>query len=170
MIEPSIDAKEKLDPAKVFEIVEKYKDRKGPLMPALQEIQNVYGYISTDFIDIVADGLNVYPSQIYGVLTFYSMFYLHPRGKHVIRICRGTACHVKGSLAIMEEIKRTLSLEDGGTTIDKMFTLESVACIGACGMAPVLTIGPKTYGLLTTKKAIENINKTKEKDLAESNK
>lgn len=149
---------EKLDLTMVIEIIEKYKNRKGPLMPALQEIQDHYGYISTKFIDIIADGLNVYPSQIFGVLTFYSMFYLNPRGKFIIRVCRGTACHVKGSLAILEEIKRTLEINNNETTIDKLFSLESVACIGACSMAPIITIGDKTHGIMTSKKAIESIN------------
>ncbi len=157
-----------LDVNIALEIIDKYKNRKGPLMPVLQDIQHSYGYVPPEFIDLIADGLNVYPSQIFGVLTFYSMFYLVPRGKFIIRVCRGTACHVKGSLAILEEIKRTYKIDDGETTIDKLFTLESVACIGACGMAPVITVGPKIFGLLTTKKAMESITFIKEKHLAEA--
>ncbi|MBI5417395.1 NAD(P)H-dependent oxidoreductase subunit E [Candidatus Poribacteria bacterium] len=155
-----------IDPTAALEIIEKFKNRKGPLMPVLQEVQNHYGFVPPELIDTIAEGLNVYPSQIFGVLTFYSMFYMKKRGRHIIRVCRGTACHVKGSLAIFDEIRRTLSINDGESTIDFMFTLESVSCIGACGMAPVITVGGKTLGMLTTKKAMESIVQVKEKDLA----
>lgn len=135
--------------AKLDEILQKYQGVKGALIPVLQEAQQAYGYLPKEVMENMAEKMDIPISQIYGVVTFYSQFHLNPRGKHIIRVCQGTACHVRGAKAILEEIEEELNIKAGGTTTDLLFTLETVACIGACGLAPVLMINDNTYGRLT---------------------
>ena len=132
------------------------------LLPVLQGIQDVYGYIPEETVFLAAERLNVYSSQIYGVLTFYAQFHLEPRGKYIIRICMGTACHVKGAVRIGDTIADRLGIGHAETTEDLLFTVEHVACIGACGMAPVIMVNDGTYGSLTVQKTNEVIDKYKE--------
>jgi len=134
---------------KLDEILQKYQGVKGSLIPVLQEAQHAYGYLSKDVLQNMAEKMDIPISQIYGVVTFYSQFHLKPRGKNIIRVCQGTACHVRGGKAILQEIEDKLKIEAGGTTPDLLFTLETVACIGACGLAPVMMINDNTYGRLT---------------------
>ena len=141
------------------EILDKYVDMPGALMPALQAIQEHYGYIPEPTVHLTAERLNVYSSQIYGVLTFYAQFHLEPRGKYIIRVCMGTACHVKGAGRIGDTIKDRLGVGHAETTDDLKFTAEYVACIGACGMAPVIMVNDDTYGSLTVQKVDEVIEK-----------
>ena len=131
------------------EILQKYQGLKGSLIPVLQEVQNAYGYLPKDVMENMAGKMDIPISQIYGVATFYSQFHLKPRGKNIIRVCQGTACHVRGAKAILQELEDELKIKAGGTTPDLLFTLETVACIGACGLAPVLMINDNTYGRLT---------------------
>jgi len=131
------------------EIIEKYKDQSGALIPVLHEAQNVFGYLPESVQIYIAEGLNVPLSEVYGVVTFYSLFSTEPRGKYVINVCLGTACYVKGSGKIMERLKKELGVEIGGTTEDGLFTLKGCRCLGACGLAPVLTINEQVHGRLT---------------------
>lgn len=135
--------------SKLDEILQKYQGAKGSLIPVLQEVQNAYGYLPKDVMENMAEKMDIPISQIYGVATFYSQFHLKPRGKNIIRVCQGTACHVRGAKAILQELEDELKIKAGGTTPDLLFTLETVACIGACGLAPVLMINDNTYGRLT---------------------
>lgn len=134
---------------KLDEILKKYQGVKGSLIPVLQEVQNSYGYLPKDVMENMAQKMDIPISQIYGVATFYSQFHLKPRGKNIIRVCQGTACHVRGAKAILQELEDELKIQPGNTTPDLLFTLETVACIGACGLAPVMMINDNTYGRLT---------------------
>ena len=131
------------------EILSKYKEVKGALIPVLQEAQSAYGYLSKEVIDHIAGKMNIPVSQIYGVVTFYAQFHLNPRGKNIIRVCQGTACHVRGAKGILKAVEDNLKIVAGETTPDLSFTLETVACIGACGLAPVMMINEDTHGRLT---------------------
>lgn len=135
--------------AQLDELLARYQGMKGALIPVLQEAQNTYGYLSRPVIERIAEKMEIPVSQIYGVVTFYSQFHLNPRGKNIIRVCQGTACHVRGAKAILKAIEDNLKVEAGGTTPDLKFTLETVACIGACGLAPVLMVNDDTHGRLT---------------------
>ncbi|MBW2689356.1 MAG: NAD(P)H-dependent oxidoreductase subunit E [Deltaproteobacteria bacterium] len=146
------------------EILDRYMDFHGALMPVLQEIQEFYGYIPEPTVHLTAERLNIYTSQIYGVLTFYAQFHLKPRGKYIIRVCMGTACHVKGATRIGDVIKDRLGVAHAETTEDLKFTAEYVACIGACGMAPVIMVNEATYGSLTVQKTDEVIKKYQQMD------
>jgi NADH-quinone oxidoreductase subunit E len=141
------------------EILDRFVGMDGALMPALQEIQEFYGFIPEPTVHLTAERLNVYTSQIYGVLTFYAQFHLQPRGKYIVRVCMGTACHVKGAGRIADNIKARLGVAHAETTEDLKFTAEYVACIGACGMAPVIMVNEATYGSLTIQKTDVVIDK-----------
>ncbi|MDR2366549.1 MAG: NADH-quinone oxidoreductase subunit NuoE [Deltaproteobacteria bacterium] len=131
-------------------IYDTYKDvENGSLIPVLQSAQDAYGYLPLPVLEDIGEHLNVPISQIYGVVTFYSQFHLEPRGKHVIRTCQGTACHVRDATRILDSLKKTLGVDPGGTTPDLQFTLETVACIGACSLAPVMMVDNDTHGRLT---------------------
>ncbi|ADR18229.1 NADH-quinone oxidoreductase subunit NuoE [Calditerrivibrio nitroreducens] len=152
-MEAEVKEQEQLDLSKIDEICEKYKGKKGATIPVLQQVQEHYGYLSKEMIERIGENLNMSPHTLYGVLTFYAQFYTTPRGKYVIRVCRGTACHVKGSGRISEVVFEEFGIRNGETTPDIKFTLEEVSCIGACGMAPVIMINDKTYGNLTPEQA-----------------
>ena len=144
---------------KVDEILKKYQGAKGALIPVLQEAQNAYGYLPKDVLQNIAEKMDIPISRIYGVATFYAQFHLKPRGKNIIRVCQGTACHVRGGKAILKEIEDKLNIQAGGTTPDLLFTLETVACIGACGLAPVLMVNDDTFGRLTPERIPEILAK-----------
>jgi NADH-quinone oxidoreductase E subunit len=135
---------------KLDEILESYKNTKGALIPILQKAQHVYGYLPKEVIVHIAKKTATPVSQVYGVTTFYSQFHLNPRGRNIIRVCQGTACHVRGAKSIIAAIEDKLKIKAGQTTEDLAFTLETVACIGACGLAPVLMVNEDTHGRLTT--------------------
>jgi NADH-quinone oxidoreductase E subunit len=134
-------------------VLGKYRGAKGALIPVLQEAQAALGYLPKDAIAAIAEGLSIPVSQVYGVATFYTQFRLKPAGKHLIRVCHGTACHVGGAGAISEALEEALQVKDGQTTSDGKFTLESVACLGCCSLAPVMMIDGETYGRLTKESA-----------------
>jgi NADH:ubiquinone oxidoreductase subunit E len=140
-------------------IIEKYRDKPGSLIPVLQQAQEVCGYLPHIVQRYIAKGMKMSPSVVFGVATFYSYFTLVPRGKHVIRVCLGTACYVKRSEEIIEKIKAELDLEVGEITRDKKYSLEAVRCLGACGLAPVVVIGQDTYGDVAATKVMDIINK-----------
>lgn len=130
-------------------LMQKYQGQKEMLISVLQQAQNIYGYLPENVLLRVAESLDLPLSKIYGVVTFYSQFHLKPRGRNVIRVCQGTACHVRGVSKIISKVKEELEIEEGDTTEDLRFTLESVACIGACGLAPVIMINNDTHARLT---------------------
>jgi len=133
-------------------VIDKYLTLHGNLMPVLQGIQDEYGYVPKPTIDLVAERLNVYPSQIFGVLTFYAQFHLKPRGRFIIRVCVGTACHVQGAPRIVETFFDKLHIGHAETSPDLRYTFEKVACLGACGMAPLAMVNDATYGAMTVQK------------------
>lgn len=139
-------------------IIDKYIDMPGNLMPVLQAAQDEYGYIPRVVADLIAERLNVYPSQIYGVLTFYAQFHLKPRGRFIIRVCVGTACHVQGAPRIVESFFDKLHIGHAETSPDLRYTFEKVACLGACGMAPLAMVNDATYGAMTVQKVDEIVN------------
>ncbi len=134
---------------KVRDIVKPWKGKQGSLIPILQAIQHEFGYLKEDAIEFLSREIRIPTAEIYGVATFYAQFHLKPRGRHIIRICRGTACHVRGSLRILEKVMDILKIGENDTTEDLRFTLEPVACLGACGLAPVVMVNDVTYGRLT---------------------
>ncbi len=143
---------------KVQEILKEHEGNRGHLLIVLQKIQGIYGYVPPFTLDLVSQVLGVTKSEIFGVLTFYNRFHLTPRGKHTVRACRGTACHFKGAPSIIESIRNYLKIPVGKeTTEDFNFSLEEVACLGACGISPVMTIDEETYGNLTPALALEAI-------------
>lgn len=140
------------DWAQVDLIVEKYETQRWALIPLLQEVQQAFGYIPLETIPRVAGALGLFPSQVQGVISFYAQLYTKPRGRQVVRVCRGTACHVRGGKTILKLVKRTLGIEEGETTADYEYTLETVACIGVCALAPNLVVGHNTYGQMNPRK------------------
>ena len=148
-------------------IINKYKDENWGLIPLLQHIQEKFGYIPPPSIDPIAQALGLYPSQVQGVITFYSGFSLEPKGKSVVKVCRGTACHVTGSRSILRLMKKELDLEEGETSADYQFTLETVACLGACFLAPTMMVNRDYFGKLTPPKVTSVLNqygKTREEE------
>lgn len=135
------------------EIIAQYKELPGEdLIPLLQEIQSEQGYISNEAIRAVASALDMPSSRVYGTATFYNQFRFAPLGKYVIQICRGTACHVKGSLKLVDHLKRKLKINQLGNSPDGRYTLETVACIGACSIAPAICLNGEFYGHMDTDK------------------
>jgi NADH:ubiquinone oxidoreductase subunit E len=134
---------EKLDRA-----IAEHKGKPGSLIPMLQRAQEICGYLPAEIQRHIAAGLEISPSMVYGVVSFYSFFTMTPRGKHVIRVCLGTACYVKRAEEIVQKLAQALSINIGGVTADRKYSLEGVRCLGACGLAPVAVVGEDTYGLL----------------------
>ena len=140
------------DYARVEELLQEFRGKKGVMVPVLQKIQADFGYLPRPAMEYVAKRLHIPASKVFGVATFYAQFHLQPRGRNIVRVCRGTACHVRGVSKVAEKMQEILGIGVGETTEDMNFTYEEVACIGACGLAPVMTINDKTYGKLTTEK------------------
>ena len=137
------------DLAKLDELLADLGSKKGTLIPILQKAQDIFGYLPKDVLIRISEKAGIPISQVYGVVTFYAQFHLEPRGRNIIRSCQGTACHVRGAKGIMAELVKCLGLKEGEvTTSDLRFTLESVACIGCCGLAPVIMINDETHGRL----------------------
>ncbi len=141
-----------IDWDKLDAIIETHKKEKWGLIPLLQEVQESFGYIPPETIELIADGLNLYPSQVQGVITFYAGFTLKPKGKCVLKVCRGTACHVKGGQSVLRVLKKELDLDEGETSEDYQFTLETVACLGACFLAPAMMVNKDYFGKLSPTK------------------
>ena len=134
-------------------VIAELKDQPGCLMPIMQRAQDIYGYLSKDCINHISDATGIKPAKIYGVATFYAQFRLEPIGKYLLMMCQGTACHVNGSETIYETVSEELGIVDGETTQDNLFTINNVACLGCCSLAPVMMVrsseGDETYGNLT---------------------
>lgn len=135
--------------AELLKVIAEHRDDKGALMPILQKAQGIYGYLPVEVQTMISDEMNVPLEKVYGIVTFYSQFSLNPKGQYNVSVCLGTACYVKGSGDIFNKLQGILGVEDGGCTPDGKFSLESCRCIGACGLAPVLTINEDVYGKLT---------------------
>ena len=132
----------------LLKVIEKYKGTKGALIPVLHEAQEIFGYLPVEVQKRISEGLNVSMAEIYGVVTFYTQFSINPKGQFKIGVCLGTACYVKGSGDILEKIKSKLGIDVGECTPDGKFSLDATRCIGACGLAPVMTVNDEVYGRL----------------------
>jgi len=145
-------------------IIERFKGGKGITIPLLAAVQERVGYLSSDALDFLSKEMDIPAAEMFGVATFYAMFRLQPQGKHVIRLCRGTACHVQGSLRVGEMLQRHLKIEEGQTTEDELFTLQFVACLGCCSLAPVMMVDDEVHGRLTPEKAVEILESYRKPD------
>ncbi len=147
-------------------IIKKYKNKRGNLIPLLQGAQDLYGFLPPQAFEKISNDTGLNLSDMYGVATFYAQFRLNPVGKHVVKVCHGTACHVQNAGTITDSLKEALKVDDGATTEDGLFTLESVACLGCCSLAPVMMIDNETYGNLSGKDAVKIVKEIK---ISESN-
>lgn len=153
------------DYTKVDEILAKYEKKDSFLIAIIQDIQTLYRYLPKDILEYISDELDISIAKVYSVATFYENFSLEPKGKYVIRICDGTACHVRKSIPILQEFKKALKLTGKKiTTDDMLFTVETVSCLGACGLAPVITINDKVYPAMTPKKANELLDMIRQEE------
>lgn len=135
--------------AKLLEVIAAHKEEKGAAIPVLHKAQEIYGYLPIEVQKMISEGLNVPLAEIYGIVTFYTQFSLNPKGEYQIGVCLGTACYVKGSGDILQEIKDILKIDVGECTPDGKFSLDATRCVGACGLAPVVTINDDVYGRLS---------------------
>ncbi len=140
-------------------VIEKHKGQEGAVIPVLHEAQDIYGYLPIEVQEMISEGLNVPLAEIYGIVTFYAQFSLNPKGRYQIGVCLGTACYVKGSGDILEKVKELLGIDVGECTPDGMFSIDATRCIGACGLAPVLTVNDDVYGRLVVDDIEDIINK-----------
>jgi NADH:ubiquinone oxidoreductase subunit E len=143
---------------KLYEIIARYKGKPGGLIPVLEEAQVALEYIPVSVQKAIARGLNLPLSRVYGVVTFYSFFTMTPRGRHTVRVCLGTACYVRGGKALAETIEKTFGVREGETTPDRKFTYESVRCLGACGLGPVIVVDNDVHGRVKPAKVKEILN------------
>ena len=148
----------------LYPILKKHKGQEDALITILQEIQEVYSYLSEEALTHLSAEANIPLSRIYAVATFYAQFYLTPRGRNTIRVCRGTACHVRGGSRVLDAVERELGITEGETTADLEYTLETVACIGACALAPTMVINQSTHGKMTPGKVAEVLSRQAEKE------
>ena len=149
---------------KVCEICDRYAEERTPLMMILSDIQKEYGYIPLEVQEIVSEKTGISVAEIYGVVTFYSFFSLKPKGKYIIGCCLGTACYVKGAQQIIDKFSEVLGIAPGETTADGMFTIDALRCIGACGIAPAVTINGKVYPKMTVDKVAEVVKEYRSKE------
>lgn len=165
---PKAAVEEALDLTRACEIAEAEVGTQGPVIRVLQGVQAEYGYIPPEFLPEMAEILEVPLARIFGALTFYSQFYTEPRGKYIVKVCVGTACHVQGSKDILDRLKDEMELESGGTSEDMMFTLESVACIGSCGLAPLCLINTETAAHVTPAQMVDKVQALAAREAAEA--
>ena len=140
-------------------VIAEYRDTQGAMMPVLQKAQEIYGYLPIEVQKIIADEMDTSLEEVYGITTFYSQFALNPKGKYAIAVCLGTACYVKGAQDLVDRITLKLGLTPGSTTPDGKYSLDATRCIGACGLAPVLTVNEDVYGRLTVDDVDDILNK-----------
>lgn len=145
--------------ARVDAIIAEHRGKPGCLIPVLEECQGVTGYLPVELQEYIARGLNIPPSTVYGVVTFYSFFSMTPKGRHQVKVCMGTACYVRGISEVMKRIQSEFNLDVGGISADRRFSLESVRCLGACGLAPVVMVGPDTHGGVNPDRIVEILNR-----------
>jgi len=152
----------KADLKRIGHIIGNYQEQRWGLIPLLHEIQRVVGYIPPEAIPRIASGLGLFPSQVQGVISFYTLFHTTPRGKNIVRVCRGTACHVRGGKTILKLVKQELGIDEDETTPDFQHSLETVACIGCCALAPNIVISNNIYGHMNPKKVARLFSKKDE--------
>lgn len=140
---------------RVDEVIERYVDKPGALIPVLTECQGIVGYVPVELQEYIAKGLNVPGSSVYGVVTFYSFFSMVPKGRHTVKLCLGTACYVRGIAEVRNRLISEFGLEEGKTTEDRRFSLQTVRCLGACGLAPVMVVDQDTHGGVSSDKAVD---------------
>ncbi len=150
---------------KLKEYIDENKGKRGSILQILLEAQRIFGYLPEEVQYFIAKETGIPSADIYGIITFYNFFRTEPIGKYLINICRGTACHVKGSEDILEALSKHLNVKIGGTTKDRLFTLSTARCFGACGLAPVMMINNEVYGRLNPTKAVEIIKEIKEREV-----
>jgi len=161
-------AREKPSFAVIDAIVHKHNVEAGAVIPVLQEIQETYGYVPPVAIQRIAENMNVPASEVFGIVTFYAQFRLQPLGKNLIKVCHGTACHLCGTETVAERLSRVIGAKEGETSQDGMFTVERVACLGCCSLAPCIMVNGETYGRLTPEaidKIVNEIRKKEEKEV-----
>jgi NADH:ubiquinone oxidoreductase subunit E len=146
---------------KIDEIITANRNIAGSIIGVLRECQDVVGYLPVELIDYISYGLNLSSSEVYGVASFYSLFSFEPKGRHLIKVCMGTACYVKGIKEAISRIENQYNVKEGGMTEDKRFSLEAVRCLGACGLAPVVVVDQDTYGAVKADKVVETLEKYK---------
>jgi len=146
---------------KIDEIIVANRDIAGSVIGVLRECQDVVGYLPVELIDYISYGLNLSRSEVYGVASFYSLFSFEPKGRHLIKVCMGTACYVKGIKEAISRIENQYNVKEGGMSEDKRFSLEAVRCLGACGLAPVVVVDQDTYGAVKADKVVETLEKYK---------
>ncbi len=140
------------DMVRIREMVAQYGQQRWPLIPLVQKIQSEFGYIPPQSIKVIASALGLFPGQVQAVVSFYTQLYMEPQGKKTVRVCRGTACHVRGGKTVLKLVKQQLGIEEGETTDDLEYTLETVACIGVCALAPNMVVGDQVHGNLNPKR------------------
>ena len=152
-----------LDVALIDPILQEFKDQKGAVIPILQRAQDIYGYLPEDVMHRISKKSGISISQLYGVATFYAQFNLEPRGRHIIQICDGTACHVRGATKLVEAVEDACELKAGGSDKDYNYTLEIVYCVGSCGLAPIALVDDQVYGNTTPDALVSQIKKLDKK-------
>jgi len=163
------DVQEEIDLSRLDPLIAKYKGKKGNLIPLLQGTQNMFGYLPYVAFEKISRETGLELSDMYGVATFYAQFRLKPVGKIIIKICHGTACHVQNANTISDSLEESLKIKDGETTEDGLFTLESVACLGCCSLAPVMMVGENTHGKLTGTEAVRIVKNVRMEEVKNSN-
>ena len=153
--------------APAAQIIQEFGKDSAKLIPILQKVQDAYGFLPEDIMRYIANELEISPARVFGVATFFAHFAITPKGKHIVRVCNGTACHVKGSAAVINMVRDVLKLKPGkDTTEDGLFTLECVSCLGACGLAPVMVMDETVHGQITSEKAAQIIDEVRKQEAA----
>lgn len=153
--------------APAAKILKEFGKDSAKLIPILQKVQDAYGFLPEDIMRYVANELEISPARVFGVATFFAHFAITPKGKHIVRVCNGTACHVKGSATVINMVREVLKLKPGqDTTDDGLFTLECVSCLGACGLAPVMVMDETVHGQITADKAAQIIDEIRKQEAA----
>ena len=156
--------------APATQILKEFGKDSAKLIPILQKVQDAYGFLPEDIMRYIANELEISPARVFGVATFFAHFATTPKGKHIVRVCNGTACHVKGSATVINMVREVLKLKPGqDTTEDGLFTLECVSCLGACGLAPVMVMDETVQGQITAQKAAQIIDEVKKQETAHAN-
>ena len=145
--------------AKIDAVITANKDKPGSIITVLRECQDIVGYLPVPLMDFISAGMNLPSSEVFGVASFYALFSMKPKGRHLIRLCMGTACYVKGIKESLVRIKNRYKLEEGGTSEDRRFSLEAVRCLGACGLAPVMVVDSDTHGAISSDTVIEVLDR-----------
>lgn len=153
--------------AAAAKILKEFGKDSAKLIPILQKVQDAYGFLPEDVMRYIANELEISPARVFGVATFFAHFAITPKGKHIVRVCNGTACHVKGSATVINMVREVLKLKPGqDTTEDGLFTLECVSCLGACGLAPVMVMDETVHGQITAQKAAQIIEEVRKQEAA----